>query len=95
MEASSDGRRLTVVAGHGSCDNGPVVTTLETTGSVVLIGDVDVREGSEDAICTKELLARQATVKLDEPLRDRVLLDATTGRPIPFKPLLGPLTTWS
>ncbi|MFP3987139.1 hypothetical protein U9R90_06475 [Streptomyces sp. E11-3] len=95
VKASGDGRRLTVVAGYGACDNGPVVTILETTGSVVLIGDVDEREDSKDAICTKELLTRQVTVKLDKPLGDRVLLDATTGKPVPFRPLLGPLTSWS
>ncbi|MER7897052.1 hypothetical protein ABTX62_13285 [Streptomyces sp. NPDC096046] len=76
-----DGRSVTVVAQHGSCDDGPVVAAHETEGSVVLSAAVT---GAEDGPCTTELLGEKVTVKLDRPVGDRVVLDAFTGRPVPY-----------
>ncbi|WP_328884917.1 hypothetical protein [Streptomyces sp. NBC_00316] len=76
---AGDGRSVTVVATHGACDDGPAVDALETGGSVVLSASVI---GTKDGPCTKQLLAKEVTVKLDRPLGDRVLLDAFTGRPV-------------
>ncbi len=81
VDVTGGGRSVTVLAHHGSCDDGPAVDVLETDGSVVLSGYV---LGSNDGPCTSELLADEVTVELDRPLGDRVLLDAFTGRPVPY-----------
>ncbi|QFZ75570.1 hypothetical protein GFH48_21965 [Streptomyces fagopyri] len=81
VEVSGDGRSVTVAAGHGACDDGPVVHVLETGGSVVLSAFVTgTREGS----CTGETRRQEVTVRLAGRLGDRVLLDAFTGRPVPY-----------
>ncbi|MGW7265304.1 hypothetical protein [Streptomyces sp. NPDC054842] len=77
---AGDGRSVTVMAGHGSCDDGPAVDVLETKGSVVLSAYV---VGADDGPCTSDLRSKEVTVKLDRPLGDRLLLDAFTGRPVP------------
>ncbi|MFJ8078762.1 hypothetical protein ACIQ7Q_33720 [Streptomyces sp. NPDC096176] len=74
-------RSVTVIAIHGVCDDGPAVDVLETRGSVVLSAFVkDPKTGD----CTAQAKKTQVTVKLDRPVRDRVLLDAHTGRPVPY-----------
>ncbi|MFF6947918.1 hypothetical protein ACFZAD_04535 [Streptomyces iakyrus] len=78
---AGNGRSLTVVAHHGSCDDGPVVDVLETSGSVVLSAAVT---GLHDGPCTSELRGKKMTVKLDGPVGDRIVLDAFTGRPVPY-----------
>ncbi|MFD0508581.1 hypothetical protein ACFQ0G_48795 [Streptomyces chiangmaiensis] len=79
--SARDGRSVTVAAGHGACDDGPAVDVLETGGSVVLSASV---VGTKDGSCTRQLLSERMTVMLDRPLGDRVLLDAFTGRPVPY-----------
>ncbi|MFE7897699.1 hypothetical protein ACFU3E_09245 [Streptomyces sp. NPDC057424] len=79
-KVAGDGRSVTVMAHHGSCDDGPVVTAFETDGSVVLSAGV---EGVEDGPCTADLRGEKVTVTLDRPIGDRILLDAFTGRPVP------------
>ncbi|MEV3968681.1 hypothetical protein AB0K68_11155 [Streptomyces sp. NPDC050698] len=81
LKTAPDGRSVTVVAHHGSCDDGPVVAALETNGSVVLSAAVT---GADDGPCTGELRLEKVTVKLERPIGDRVLLDAFTGRPVPY-----------
>ncbi|MFI1869906.1 hypothetical protein [Streptomyces jumonjinensis] len=93
VQVSADGRSVTVVALHGACDDGPVVDVLETRGSVVL--SASVKDRKDDGDCTKQLLQQQVTVKLDRSVGDRVLLDAHTGRPVPYKPPHGPSPSWS
>ncbi|MFF5984235.1 hypothetical protein ACFY78_35875 [Streptomyces olindensis] len=78
---AGNGRSVTVVAHHGSCDDGPVVDVLETKGSVVLSAAVT---GVDDGPCTSELRGKSVTVKLAGPLGDRIVLDAFTGRPVPY-----------
>ncbi|MEW2622170.1 hypothetical protein [Streptomyces sp. NPDC048106] len=92
VRIAADGRSLTVVALSGVCDDGPVVSVLETHGSVVLSGSAEGRKGGA---CTKQARLRQVTVKLARPVGDRVLLDAQTGRPVPYKPAYGPSPSWS
>ncbi|MGW3266082.1 hypothetical protein [Streptomyces sp. NPDC001056] len=87
VRIAADGRSVTVIALDGACDDGPVVTVLETAGSVVLSGAVENREHGD---CTKQARLRQVTVKLARPVGDRVVLDAHTGRPIPCEPAYGP-----
>ncbi|MFE4413897.1 hypothetical protein [Streptomyces sp. NPDC056821] len=77
-----DGRSVTVLAGHGSCDDGPAVDVLETSGSVVLSASV---VGTKEGPCTADLLLEEVTVKLNRPLGDRLLLDAFTGRPVLYE----------
>ncbi|MFI6938760.1 hypothetical protein ACIBI4_05780 [Streptomyces sp. NPDC050418] len=79
---AGDGRSLTVLAGHGACDDGPAVTTLETDESVVLSASV---RGADDGPCTAQLLVEELTVRLQRPLGERVLLDAFTGVPVELK----------
>ncbi|WP_406102578.1 hypothetical protein OG698_09395 [Streptomyces sp. NBC_01003] len=66
---------------------------LETPDSVVLSAAVKGRE--DDGVCTKQGKLQQVTVKLDRPIRDHVLLDAITGKPVAFKRLHGPSPSWS
>lgn len=80
VRAGADGRSVTVLAGHGACDDGPTVRVLETAGSVVLSASVT---GTDDGPCTSQLLMEKVTVKLRRALGDRVLLDAFTGAPLP------------
>jgi hypothetical protein len=82
---AGDGRSVTVVALHGACDDGPVVEVLETPRSVVLSSSVKQRKAGGN--CTTQAKLQRVTVELDSPVGDRVLLDAKTGRPIPYKPL--------
>ncbi|MDN3026999.1 hypothetical protein [Streptomyces sp. S.PB5] len=81
VRTGADGRSVTVLAGHGACDDGPVVRALETAGSVVLSAAIT---GANDGSCTSQLLMEKVTVKLDRELGDRVLLDAFTGAPVTF-----------
>lgn len=81
IEVSEDGRSVTVVAYHGSCDDGPAVDVLETDGSVVLSASI-VGGNTTGEACTAELNGKEVTVKLDRPLGDRILLDAFKGRPV-------------
>ncbi|MFD4970180.1 hypothetical protein [Streptomyces sp. NPDC058424] len=82
VRTARDGRSVTVLSGHGACDDGPVVDVLETDGSVVLSASV---VGTKEGPCTADLLLEEVTVKLNRPLGDRVLLDAFTGRPVPYE----------
>ncbi|MGW0369209.1 hypothetical protein ACWDZW_09875 [Streptomyces coeruleorubidus] len=88
-KVAEDGRSVTVVAHHGSCDDGPVVTALETRGSVVLSASVT---GTSDGPCTSDLRGEKVTVKLDRPVGGRIVLDAFTGRPVPYTEWPGPAT---
>lgn len=90
---AADGRSVTVVALRGACDEGAAVEVLETPGSVVLSASVKPRKFEE--LCTKQGKLQQVTVKLDRALGDRVLLDAQTGRPVPYRPAHGPSPSWS
>jgi hypothetical protein len=91
VAAAEDGRAVTVLAGHGSCDDGPAVDVLETDGSVVL--SASIRNPSEGN-CTADLKLTKVTVKLAKPVGDRVLLDAFTGRPVPFGNEQGLRPSW-
>ncbi|MFC5202518.1 hypothetical protein [Streptomyces kaempferi] len=81
VEVAGDGRSVTVTAEHGACDDGPAVHVLETGGGVVLSAFVTgVREGP----CAGVMLLEEVTVRLAGRVGDRVLLDAFTGRPVPY-----------
>ncbi|MBZ9640160.1 hypothetical protein [Streptomyces sp. PSKA30] len=92
VEVAGDGRSVTAIGNHGACDDGPAVHVLETDGSVVLSASI---AGRRDGLCTAQLLGREVTVKLDRPVGDRVLLDAATGRPVPYGGPHGPSPSWS
>ncbi|MEU6194878.1 hypothetical protein [Streptomyces sp. NPDC047061] len=89
---AADGRSVTVEAAHGACDDGPVVRALETDESVVLYASVT---GAKSGPCTAQMLMQDMKVELHEPLGDRVLLDAVTGRPVPYGQPGGPSPSWS
>jgi len=91
-EVAADGRSVTVLANHGSCDEGPAVEVLETDDSVVLSASV---VGTKDGTCTDIQLAKKVTVKLDRAIGDRLLLDSFTGRPVPYGQPSGPSPSWS
>ncbi|MFI1680830.1 hypothetical protein [Streptomyces sp. NPDC020607] len=86
---AAGGRAVTVTALHGACDDGAVVTALETRGSVVLTPSVRRRERDDDAPCTSQAEMERVTVELERPVGDRVLLDALTGRPVPYQGMRG------
>ncbi|WP_306319787.1 MULTISPECIES: hypothetical protein [unclassified Streptomyces] len=85
----SDGRKVTVVAIHGVCDKGPAVEALETRGSVVLSATVPDPDPDGERTCTKQGKLERVEVKLREPLGERLLLDALSGRPVPARGLAG------
>lgn len=87
VEIAADGRSVTVIALHGVCDDGPMVDVLETSGSVVL--SASVKGHKDGGNCTKQARMQQVTAKLERPVGDRVLLDARTGQPVPYKGLRG------
>lgn len=88
IQISADGRSVTVVALHSVCDDSAAVDVLETSGSVVLSASVKERRDSGNCT-TKQAKLRQVTVKLKRSVTDRVLLDARTGQPVPYKGLKG------
>ncbi|MBB6414449.1 hypothetical protein [Streptomyces sp. AK010] len=81
VKVAEDGRSVTVVATHGSCDDGPAVNALESSGSVVLSASA---AGAKDSNCTGEMRGERVTVKLNRAVGNRILLDAFTGRPVPY-----------
>lgn len=93
LHIPAGGRSVSVIALHGACDDGSVVTALETGGSVVLAPSVKGRKSA--GFCTRQAKSQRVTVELDRPLGDRVLLDALTGGPVPYRPAHGPSPSWS
>ncbi|WP_344525166.1 hypothetical protein [Streptomyces albiaxialis] len=92
VRVSPDGRAVSVVALHGACDDGAAVHVRETSGSVVLSPSV---KGQRTGPCTKQAKLQKVTVTLDRPVGDRVLLDAVTGKPVPYKSPHRPSPSWS
>lgn len=93
VKIAEDGRSVTVVTVHKVCDDDPALNVLESRGSVVL--SASVTHQKDGSTCTKQGKLQQVTAELDRPLGDRVLLDAHTGRPVPYKPKHGPSPSWS
>ncbi|MCT2589648.1 hypothetical protein LHJ74_06880 [Streptomyces sp. N2-109] len=93
IRISADGHSVTVIATHGACDDGPAVAPQESHGSVVL--SASVKNPKTEGFCTKQGKLQQVTVKLNQPVGDRILLDALTGKPIPYKPPHGPSPSWT
>ncbi|GAA2274409.1 hypothetical protein GCM10010415_47170 [Streptomyces atrovirens] len=89
---AEDGRSISVIAIHGVCDDGPSVDVLETHGSVVLSASV---KNPETGNCSAQAKEKQVTVKLNRSVGDRILLDAYTGRPVPYGLPNGPSPSWS
>lgn len=89
---ATDSRSITVRATHGSCDDGPVVKAVETAENVVLYASV---AGAKSGPCTAIMLEQSVKVELRKPLADRVLLDARTGRPVPYGEANGMSPSWS
>lgn len=87
VKITDHGRSVTVVALHGVCDDEAEVDVLETHGSVVL--SAAVKGHGSGSTCTKQASLQQVTVELERPVGNRVLLDARTGRPVPYKGLDG------
>ncbi|MFG2160116.1 hypothetical protein [Streptomyces olivaceus] len=89
---AADGRSVTVKATHGTCDDGPTVKALETKESVVLYASI---KGAESGACAAVMIEQDMRVKLSQPLGDRILLDALTGRPLPFGDPDGTAPSWT
>lgn len=87
VKIAEDGRSVVVVALHRVCDEEPEVDVLETRGSVVL--SAAAKNPGGGGKCTKQARMQQVTVKVSRPVGDRVLLDARTGQPVPYKGLHG------
>ena len=77
---------------HGSCDDGPVVKALETDESVVLHASIT---GAETGPCPASMIEQSVKVELSKPLGDRLLLDALTGRPVPYGDPKGLAPSWT
>jgi hypothetical protein len=92
VEISRDGKSITVVANHGSCDDGPGVDVLETSGSVVLSAFI---VGAETGPCSSQMDGKEVTVKLAQSVDTRIVLDAFTGRPVFYSEANGPSPSWS
>ncbi|MEU1457805.1 hypothetical protein [Streptomyces avermitilis] len=89
---AADDRSVTVRATHGSCDDGPVVKALETDESVVLYASI---AGSRSGPCAADMIEQSVKVDLRKPLGGRLLLDALTGRPVPYGDSNGPSPSWT
>ncbi|MER5790230.1 hypothetical protein [Streptomyces sp. NPDC001980] len=89
---ATDGRSITVKAAHGACDDGPVVKALETDENVVLYASV---KGAKSGPCNADLTEQNVKVELRKPLGDRILLDAFTGRPVPYGEPGGRSPSWT
>ncbi|MFF5372588.1 hypothetical protein [Streptomyces sp. NPDC013187] len=89
---AADGRSISVKATHGSCDDGPIVKALETDESVVLYASI---KGAESGTCPADMIEQNVRVELSQPLGDRLLLDALTGRPVPFGDPKGAAPSWT
>ncbi|MFE2183876.1 hypothetical protein [Streptomyces sp. NPDC059455] len=89
---ATDGRSVTVKAAHGSCDDGPVVKALETDESVVLYASI---AGAESGPCPASMTEQSVKVELSKPLDGRLLLDALTGRPVPYGDPNGLSPSWT
>lgn len=87
-----DGESITVKATHGACDDGPVVKVLETDENVVLYASI---AGALSGPCSAEMIEQSVKVKLRKPLDDRILLDAFTGRPVPYGEPNGLSPSWA
>ncbi|MFD4878423.1 hypothetical protein ACFWOB_34325 [Streptomyces sp. NPDC058420] len=87
---AKDGRSVTVRATHGSCDDGPVVRVLETDESVVVYASV---AGERNGPCNAVSLEQSVKADLRKPLG--ILLDARTGRPVPYGEANGLSPSWS
>jgi hypothetical protein len=87
-----DGRSITVKATHGACDDGPVVKVLETDESVVLYASI---AGAQSGPCRTDMIEQSVKVELWKPLDDRILLDALTGRPVPYGEPNGLSPSWT
>lgn len=93
VELDTEDRSVTVVTTHSVCEEASAVDVHETKGSVVLSASaVNRKNGSH---CTKQAKLRQVTVRLDRPVGERMLLDARTGLPVPFRAEDGPSPSWS
>ncbi|MFJ4000365.1 hypothetical protein [Streptomyces parvus] len=91
VDVAADGRSVTVQANGGGCGDAPTVRVLETSGSVVLSASLT---GVDDEPCTSQLDSEKLIVRLDRPVGDRTLLDAFTGRPVPYGEPGGPSPSW-
>lgn len=89
---ANDGRSITVKATHGACDDGPVVKVLETDESVVLYASI---AGAQSGPCRTDMIEQSVKVELRKPLDDRILLDAFTGRPVPYGEPNGLSPSWT
>ncbi|WP_432011191.1 hypothetical protein [Streptomyces cucumeris] len=92
VQVTAAGRSVTVVATHGSCDDGPAVNVWETRNSVVLSA---ATVGAKDGACTTEMRGKKMPVRLDRPIGNRILLDAFTGRPVPYSQWPKTSPSWS
>ncbi|WP_306322523.1 MULTISPECIES: hypothetical protein [unclassified Streptomyces] len=91
-EPATEERFVTVRATHGSCDDGPVVKALETNEDVVLYAST---AGVKSGPCSNRMTEKSVKVRLRNPLADRVLLDALTGRPVPYGTLNSGSPSWT
>lgn len=82
VEVAPDGRSLSVYTMHGDCDDGAAVEVLETGGRVVLYAHV---VGQRNVVCDAAARTIKVNVKLQRPIGDRLLLDALSGQPLPYR----------
>ncbi|MBG0831680.1 hypothetical protein HS041_28530 [Planomonospora sp. ID67723] len=76
--AAGDPRRMRLHYGHGQCDTVHGAHVYESAEVVV----VDVDTESSGGMCTAMLVLGEITAILDEPVGDRIVLDAESGLPV-------------
>lgn len=79
-EVSREGRLLTVVVLHGTCEEGARRLTIEETPMEVRIRSDGARALS--GTCVDMGVHTQLSARLDKPLGDRLLVDVSDGRPV-------------
>ncbi len=76
---------LALVAVRGSCDSLPEARVV-SDGPDKLVVAVTVAGPAAGSVCDARALLFTATVRLNRPLNDRIVVDASTGKPVKVDP---------
>ncbi|MEU6440399.1 hypothetical protein [Streptomyces sp. NPDC047046] len=87
-------RNITVAVTRGACERQPTAAALETRQSIVVMISTLSASKSADP-CSSEAYEERINIRLSKPIGERILLDAVTGRPVPYGQTQDESPTWS
>ena len=79
------GDELSLVSWRGACDTDPAARVV-SDGAARLVVSVTVIPPAAGTVCTAQAVSFVATVRLARPLNDRLVIDASTGKPVKVDP---------